>query len=549
MDDLEKSMWKGIDTGLDQYRGTDYLMIVVDGLDELEGGEQHVTRTVNHLASMASKHSNVQVTIFSRGSASKPSHGKTRNFAITSDHTYEDLRLVIDSLLERYHHFQHQGEHARERIVEQLLHAAKGNFLWAILTTSLLKREPGHDAFDKALKAAIESPKNVDEIIAKLLSTVDFTKPDLQLLLSWMLLADRPLTIAEVRLMFQIDLAKKTLVEHDVKVINDVLAILGPLITQQDGFVRFRHSVIRRYMLNVQTEGKKLRNRRDAQTDMAMRLLAYCNFHLIKTQDPTFDMIEESEIQKLFTRYGLMEYAVCNWPYHFKSSSLFQSNGNFQLTSDFKAVFPGTTQLPLLEWGCWRVAGTSTEVTQLYDLALRVRQDVLTQNHPSVLQELIICGNAYRNKGQITEAGSCFYRASKISQNILRKQHAFTIACSTTFLNITESLKISSRTEVATWKEESLTYIIDTYKHQHGKTHDLVIRYYKMLAQLYVDIHEEQRAEIVWRELREVITVRFGKGSRVRKASQACVPQIPIDASNKPVKRKQSRPAAFPMSD
>lgn len=60
-----------------------------------------------------------------------------------------------------------------------------------------------------------------------------------------------------------------------------------------------------------------------------------------------------------------------------------------------------------------------------------------------------------------------------------------------------------------------LKYVIEVYKHQHGHSHDLVIRYYKMLAQLYVDIHEESKAEIIWRELREVVIKRFGKNSEV----------------------------------
>ena len=523
VESLEKSVWKCIDTGLEQYRGTDHLMVIVDGLDELEGGQEQIAKTADHLAAMARKHSNVQTIVFSRGSASKAIQGKTRNLTITSDHTHGDLRLVIDSQLENYHHFRHQSEHAREKIVEQIHHVSKGNFLWAIMTVFLLKRESSHEGFDKALKAATESPKNIEEIITKLLSTIDLAKTDSQLILSWMLLVDRPLTMTEVRLLYQIDLSKKTLVERDIDGANDILAMLSPFVTEQDGFVRFRHSIVRQYMLSVQNEGKRIRNRRDAQTDLTMRLLAYCHFHLTKSQDPTLDVMEASEIQKLFARYGLLEYTVCNWIHHFKSSTLLQSNGTFQLTSDFKAIFPGTTRLPLLEWGCWETASTNTDAPHLCDLALRVRQEVLTQNHRSVLQSLIVCGNAYKNRDQITEAGSCFHRASKISQHVLRKHHAFTIACSTTFLTVTESLKITSRTEIVTWKEETLTYIIDTYKHQHGKTHDLVIRYYKMLAQLYVEIHEEHKAETVWRELREIIIIRFGKRSKVRKSYSSLV--------------------------
>lgn len=517
---LEKSLWNCIDTSLEQYQGTECLMIIVDGLDGLEGGQQHITKMINQLASIASKHGNVQAILSSRGSASKPSQGKMRDFAITSGHTHEDLRLVIDGLFEHYQPIGHLNEHAREKIVEQLLHAAKGNFLWAILTTFLVKRESTYEGFDKALKHAVEALKNVDETIAKLMSTMDLAKPDVHLLLSWMLLSSRPFTIGEIRLLYNVDLARKTFVERDMTTINDALAVLSPFVAQQDGFVRFRHSLIRQYMVNIQTEGKRLRNKRDAQTELTMRLLAYCHFHLTKINDPTFDMMEDSDIQKLFTKFALLDYVVSNWLYHFRSSSLYQTNGSLQLTSEFKSIFPASSQLPLLEYGCWDAAATSTHITHSYDLALRIRQEVLTQNHRSVLQGLIVCGNALRNRGQVAEAGAYFYRASKVSQQVLRKRHTFTIHCSTTFLTVIESLKITSRSETATMKEETLIYIIETYKHQHGKTHDLVIRYYKTLAQLYVDIHEEHKAETVWRELQEIMIVRFGKGSKVSKASQ-----------------------------
>lgn len=537
MEKIEKSLWKTLDIGLEQYRGTDYLMIVVDGLDGLEGGQQQVTRVAYQLALLASKHRNVQVITSSRGPATKPGQAKTRNFAISSDHTHEDLRLVLDSSLSGCKHFDHQGEHAREKIVEQLLHAAKGNFLWALLTAFILQRESTNDGFNKALKAASQSSVDVDERMARLTSIVDLVGPDSQLLLSWMSITERPLTLAEVNLLFQVDLAKKTLVERDPQLVSHLLATLMPFVSHENGLVRFRHSLVRQYMLNIQKEGKRLKSRHDAQADITMRLLAYCHTCFSKPRDPSLEMLKESEVDDLFTRHGLLEYAVVHWPHHFKYSSFHQDNGTLQLTSDFKAIFPVTTRMPLLEWSCWVPAGGILETAHLHELALRIRQEVLTQNHRAAIQGLIVCGNAYKDSHQVTEAGAYYYRASKLSQQVLRKHHAFTITCATTFLTMTETLSITSRTEVASWKEELLIYIIDTYKHQHGKTHDLVIRYYKLLAQLYVDIHEEQHAENIWREVREIVIIRFGKGSKVCGDHFLCFrhPQTP------PLQRIDSR--------
>ncbi|KAL8811714.1 MAG: hypothetical protein Q9200_001577 [Gallowayella weberi] len=511
----EKLLWRCIDTALDQYRDTDYLMIVVDGLDEMEGGQHPASEAANHIMLLASKYNNVQAIICSRGTIAKSGLGKTRNFVVTSDRNHDDLRLVIDKSLSGCKHFDHQDEHTRENIVEHLLHAAKGNFLWASLTPFVLKRESTHDGFNKVLKTLLESSAaDIGDLFTRLTSAIDFSKPDIHLLLSWMLVTNRPLTLTEVKLLLKIDLAKKISMERDTTSVDDVLATLRPFVSQANGFVRFRHSIIRQYMLGIQQDGRKLKNHRDAQADITMRLLAYCHLNLDKSSDPTFEMLEQSEKDGLFASYGLLEYATVHWLDHFRRSSFQQENGSLQLTSDFKAVFPGSVRLALLEWSCWGTAGTTHETIQAYKDALRIRQEVLTQKHRAVLQGLIVCGSGHKDKNQTTEAGSCFYRASKISQSLLRKYDIFTVTCTTAFLAVIEGFSLSSRTDLATWKEEQLIYIIETYKHQHGKTHDLVIRYYKQLAQFYTDVHEDHQAERIWKEVRELMITRFGKGSK-----------------------------------
>ena len=500
---------------LDQYQDTEYLMIIVDGLDELEDGQQQTTSVANQLAFLASKHKNVQLITCSRGTIFKQGQEKLRTFTITSDHTHEDLRLVIDNLLHGQVHFDHQNEHARERIVEQLRQAARGNFLEAILTAFLLKRESTHGGFNKTLKAASESKVDVNDLVVRVINTIDLTSPEVHELISWMLITVRPLTLTEINLLFQTDLAKRSFVDLNVNVISNALAVLKPLATQRNGFVRFRHSVIRQHMLSIQKEGEKLRNRRDAQADFTMRLLAYCHFNMGKPHDPTLEMMKIPEVEDFFARFGILEYIVTHWLRHFRSSSLQQDDGSLQLTSEFRAVFPGTTKLPLLEWSCSEMTRNPSEALHLSELALRVRQEVLTQNHRASLQGLIACGNIYRKEQKVTKAGECFYRASKISQHLLRKHHPFTISCTATFLTVTESLTLTSRTEIASWREELLVYVIETYKHQFGKTPDLVIQHYKLLAQFYTDIQEEQHAERIWREVREIVVLRFGKGSQV----------------------------------
>ena len=513
---LEDSLWASLDKSLGRFASKHPLFVIIDGLDEVKGGEQNKMKVTQQLGALAAKHTNVQNIILSRDSAPLPTKGKTHTFKITQDHTHDDIRHVAEHALHNYEHYQDQSEHSREAVVDQLVHAAKGNFLGLLLTIKFLRQEKSHEGFMKGVKAAKDAPKALDELIKRLVDALDFSRPDTNHLLSWMLVAERPLSITEVKNLLQIDLHKKHSVDLKTDIREDIKASLGALVIFDNGFVRFRHSAIRAQMFNFQKEAKKILSYQAAQTDLLTRLLAYCRFRLTDSRDPALEMMAKTQVNELFETHRLLEYAVRHWTLHFHASSMYTSADNIQLSADFKALFPSSTQVAMLEWTCW---DSSIESIKKHELARRIRQDVFTEKHESVLQSLIICGSLYRKWSKTTEASMCFYRASHIGQGILRQYHTVTIECTTTFLTITETIKMTSRTELATCKEGMLKYIINAYKYQHGKTHDLVIRYYKMLAHLYVDIGEESHAETVWRELREIIITRYGKGSEVSRGN------------------------------
>ena len=81
------------------------------------------------------------------------------------------------------------------------------------------------------------------------------------------------------------------------------------------------------------------------------------------------------------------------------------------------------------------------------------------------------------------------------------------------FLEVTKTITSTTRADIITQKEEMLEYAITACKHQYGKASDIVIQYCTTLAEMYVTIHEEHKAESVYRELREIIVIRHGNGS------------------------------------
>jgi hypothetical protein len=95
----------------------------------------------------------------------------------------------------------------------------------------------------------------------------------------------------------------------------------------------------------------------------------------------------------------------------------------------------------------------------------------------------------------------------------LKIYSTITLSCTTAFLEDTETVVSTTRTETVARKEDLLRYMISACKVQHGKTSNTVIRYSKILAKLHVSIHEEQKAEGCWKVLHKIRIARYGKGS------------------------------------
>ena len=520
--ELEDTLWRALETGLKDFVKTsddpkepvnksDHLMIIVDGLDEVKGGNDGKIR--GHLEKLASENICVRTIVLSKSPASQSKTSKIQKLEITADHTHNDINHMIERALRHYSHFSDRGEHDRERIVVDLAHVAKGNFLWASLTTALLKQETTHEGFKQAVESAKSTPLTLTKTMDKLFNALDFSKSDTKLLLSLLIVAERPLTVAELKCLFQVDPKKGSYNERNTEINQDIKNAGGFFVIIQNGVVRLRHSAIRSYLKDMQAQDKKLFGHKAAETELVERILSYCKFSLTRKHDVTFQSIVTSEVKELFDKFSLLNYAVRNWTTHFRRSKYFDHSGTVHDSSELKVIFPSSTHLALLEWACWESQVSAIEAITMHDLALRIREHVFTEKHESVLQTLIICGNFHKKLANTAEAGTCYYRAASIGQTVLSKYSNITITCTTTFLTVTESITTTSRSEFVSRKEEMLKYVIVACKHQYGKTSDIVIRYHKVLAQLYVDIHEEHEAETIWRELREIIISRHGKGS------------------------------------
>ena len=495
-----------IDTGLTRFGSmSDNLMVVIDGLDELKGGKDAIT---SRFYELALKHKNIRVILLSRSLPSTNSNS-LRHIAITPDMTHNDLEQVLRRSFSTYHCFSHLEEHSQESIVEKLVHHSKGSFLFATLVAERLKTEKTHKGFTGALN---DIPKTLDDMLKSVFASLDLSHSELKTILAWTLIAERPLSIGEFKSLLSVDTKHKAIVVRMTTLMED-LDTAKSVLNITGGYVSFRHAYIRSYIQGLQADKKNIFDVKEAQKDFTLRLLAYCRFLPGLGGALAFEQPSLSSVFDRFKSHQLMEYASRNWTLHFRQSSIWKETGNFEHLSELKALLPTSPEFALMEWTCWDSQFSKSDAISMHKLALRIRTDVFSEKHESVLQTLIICGNLYLSISKTSDAAKYFYQASVMGQTVLLKYSSLTMDCTTRFLTCTENIKITRRSEDVTMREEMLRYIITAYKHTHGETSDIVISYYKVLASLYVQIKEEHNAEIIWREMHEVITKRYGKGS------------------------------------
>jgi hypothetical protein len=504
---IEAQLWAAIDAGFS--KSSEPTMLIIDGLDQLQG--KNIKSICETITNLSLKHTSLKSIILARPSSSLPvSSQKWKKFEIKPDDIYEDISHIAKHALRRCEQYRIQKDSEKQTVIDQLVKAANGSFLWVILSCLLLEQTRTIEDFQKGIR---ELPKSLEGVLQKHLNNIDFSDSDTKTILSMLLVTERPLTLGEISELLQIDVQKRTMIKRRIDVRDKVSKANGLLRVNKTEVVRFRHNAIRSHFLHVQAEGKKILNFTDAQTQLTLKLLTYIKESLSETRHISLERLATPNMQRKYADHKFLEYAVRNWILHFRQSSLYKESEALDFSSDFKLLFPNSTYLVLLEWTSWGEHVSKHELVDMCGLSLRIRSHVFDDKHECTLQNIIVCGFLHQEYSQKTVAAEYFFRAASIGQAILEKFSEITITCTSTFLAITETMKFTRREKIVTWREEMLKFIILAYKHEHGGTSEIVLRHYKMLAELYVCIHEEESATLVWKEVRLIIIQKHGEGS------------------------------------
>ncbi|KAI2638703.1 hypothetical protein GGS26DRAFT_602335 [Hypomontagnella submonticulosa] len=502
-------LWAILDAGLATVdsKGVN-LTIIVDGLDEIVGGDSSALELYRRIHQSVKKLGRIHAVTFSRP-LSHLGQPDCRHLVITPEHVHDDIQLYLIDGLAKRRVYTSQSDAKQQELLSQLVSRARGSFLFAYLSLQLLDTDIDFDSFHKLIHAIKPDPsKNHDSLLKELVSRINLKDGHINHLLTFMVTAERPLQTAEVEDLLSVDLSKRT-VSSRVNV-RKILSSTRGVLVEEKGAIRFKHFVVRSYVRGLC--GSSLVSLKDAHRSLTMTLLLFAKHTLTQPCEPSFDIVNRVIIEQAYQSHPVIQYAVRYWVTHFQQSSLISTKGDLTLSPDFKDIFPDSTFFVMLEWFTWQSQPTKSSV-HLHDLALKVRSACFGEKNRTVLQSLIILGALYRTQLELTRAAEYFYRASTIGQTVLYKFSPLVITCTSVFLACTEGMTYSKRITIVTYREEMIRFYIEVCKGQYGAHSDNVIKWYEALIKLYRDVHEEHMAAVILKELHEIIIIRFGRGS------------------------------------
>lgn len=517
----ENCLWSALaETLKHPIEGGNDLIMVVDGLDEIAESQSASIKAAGAISPSALLEKLAKITNEARGvrlialssSIKMPANFSGTHHQITAEDVRDDLHAVALRALANNHHFHSKPGNEQETLLENIIQAANGSFLWTILICENLNSQKSSEAVSKTVASLQSSKTSVQDLVLKLFTSLDTTS-NAKTALSWLMAAERPLTIEEIHTLFTIDTGRSTFSDKGVDV-HATIQSLKPFLTLHERIIRFKHPIIHTALHDFAKKNKIPINLQDSETDLLLRVLTYAKCTLREKGEPLIDNHDPSISDRLFRQHHFLEYTVRYWVMHLQQSPLApKASGEFKPSNELKKALPDTTILPILEQLVWDTQLPIPQAIDLHKLVGTVRRTILTENHPSVLQTYLAVATAYLLLENPNEAQGYFYLCVKISRKVLSNVHPLTLECANYYLRITETMTSTTRTEIINRREEILIVLITAYERQYGSTAELVIQTRKLLVELYVSINEEERAMEIYRLIQEATIKQYGAGS------------------------------------
>ncbi|KAF3044351.1 hypothetical protein E8E12_009191 [Didymella heteroderae] len=490
--EVEAALWKGLEHALDDRK----LLILIDGLDQLSSARIGNPPALEILDRITRSKKNVKAVVLSRPVSDAALKHCQEHISLEKTHSEgsPDIKHFIQDFIYHRAELRHLKEIDRHEIVDKYAEAAHNSYVHAEL---LLRQIDTEDSAADILKA-LKPSKTTEELLDRQIGRLDSKRPETKHILTWLVAAERPLSLKEIKALLEVDLDGCAYRPFSGDVEKTVRQLCTPLVMIGDGLVSIRHPSIRERLLSHKAS-KFAIDLKDAHRELATRTMAYVKIHLLqKDISPASKLCDVADVRSSFLQHDLFEYAVRYWTSHFRSSSMYdKSTGKISPSAQFKIAFSNSTRLALIEGSCIARQYIACDAEKLQHLAYNVRKTLLGGHCAAVLQTLILelyVGRKFKGTTTLCEYS---FEAWKLSRDICPAVTIQSLAES--FIGYSKTLTVSEHSHICARKVEVLEYLVELYSHGHAELKH--IEYLTILAELHVEFGHIQKAVVIYRQL------------------------------------------------
>ncbi|PLN83280.1 NACHT domain protein [Aspergillus taichungensis] len=424
---VEEQLWVAIKSAM---RSNVHFMLVVDGIDQLKHADTTIGTFLQQLQSTVSQR-NVpsKLIVFSRPLpvSQLPARDTSTMEQIVMDPatTQSDLLTHMGDMMASDAAFSGLDSSQRESLATAVVPRAQGCFVWAQMAIEAVRHE---NTFNEMFSTLKKAPNTLGELIDSHIRNTSLNRTGTSSLLSWLAAAERPLRVQEVEQLLAVDENTYRVGPRPSRLDRDVFLPLSRLVMVRDGFVGFRHPMIREHIqARAQMHQHVPFNLTDGHYSLLLHCLAWVRWSVPEEPEVAWDKLNVMARDRYLDAYVLLEYTSRYWLSHMLASPVASTTREFNFTNAFRRAMPESALFARVELTNKESQFSRSSIVELYRLSVAVRRGVLGADSPALLQSLILSARA-ADLAKTSWANDHLFEAWTRSRKMLGSTNAITHA-------------------------------------------------------------------------------------------------------------------------
>lgn len=375
------------------------LLIVIDGLDKIEGGKEAAIKVRTRIHEVVSQYEQFRCIILGRPIFDDDDYGSDCHHG-TFDHgnLNEDIRHYVRISIQTSVRLTFLTKQEMSAVIERALQCSLESFVAAKFLIALIEMQQSYQKITVAIQSL---PNTLLGLIDRLIMQINFDDPQVKNVMSWMLVSQRVMTLQEMEKMIDARFATGSLGHSNAS--QFFRTSCASVIEVRENTVQFTHPSVKDHLIKLARESTISLSPISAHKTALRRCLEYIKHELHDTGEemPTLDdsdSLVDKQMLSHIENDRLLEYCVLYYLNHYRESHL------ETIIGDLKTVCTDSPQVVQCEWHYWNLKLTGMSLEQRLQQALQFRRSVFGNQGRSVVQLIIDLSTLHISSGRQLQA-------------------------------------------------------------------------------------------------------------------------------------------------